>query len=392
MQVDPNLLQHATEREREYAEAINEHGSVRRAAKVLQINHTSILRAMASLKRRAALAGYSPEHGLIKPIAPGFTAKGHSTAYDLRKPGAPAIIQWVKTTRDEARQELAVREAIAALMEDVPRATPALFQGEAARDLCTVYTVTDAHVGMRAWGRETGADWDLEIAERTLCGVFDALIAQSPAAEVGVVAQLGDYLHWDSLVPETPTSRHPVDADSRYSKVVRVAVRVLRHLVDAALRKHAKVVLVVAEGNHDMAGSVWLRQMMAMLYEREGRLQVVDSELPYYVHQHGQVMIGWHHGHLRKREQLPGLFAAQFPRMWGETTKRYVHTGHQHHVHEQEHPGIHVIQHPTLAARDSYAARGGWIAERQATAITYHARWGQVGRVTVTPEMVAEPA
>lgn len=64
------------------------------------------------------------------------------------------------------------------------------------------------------------------------------------------------------------------------------------------------------------------------------------------------------------------------------------HTGHLHHVHEREHRGMTVIQHPTIAARDAYAARGGWIADRAVSAITYHAKFGQVGRVTVVPEML----
>ena len=54
----------------------------------------------------------------------------------------------------------------------------------------------------------------------------------------------------------------------------------------------------------------------------------------------------------------------------------------------EKHPAEH--QHSTLAARDAYAARGGWHSERQATSITYHSRWGQVARHTVTPEMLDE--
>ena len=50
--------------------------------------------------------------------------------------------------------------------------------------------------------------------------------------------------------------------------------------------------------------------------------------------------------------------------------------------------GVTVIQHPTLAARDAWAARGGWISERQVTAITYSSRFGEVARNTVTPEML----
>ena len=48
-----------------------------------------------------------------------------------------------------------------------------------------------------------------------------------------------------------------------------------------------------------------------------------------------------------------------------------------------------VVQHSTLAARDAYAARGGWMNDRQCTAITYHSEFGQVCRNTVTPEMLA---
>jgi hypothetical protein len=130
--------------------------------------------------------------------------------------------------------------------------------------------------------------------------------------------------------------------------------------------------------------------MFRALYENEPRVTVIDSEMPYYVYQHGQTMLAFHHGHLKKKDDLPILFASQFPKVWGNTTKRYAHTGHMHHVDEKEHSGITVIQHPTLSARDAYAARGGWISERAATVITYHERFGQVARNTVVPEMFEE--
>ena len=138
-----------------------------------------------------------------------------------------------------------------------------------------------------------------------------------------------------------------------------------------------------------MASSVWLRVLFKALFENEPRVEVVDSPLPYYCLQHGKTMLGFHHGHLKKNDQLPMLFAAQFSQMWGLTTKRYAHTGHRHHVEEKEHSGMTVVQHPTLAARDAYAARGGWIAERQVSCITYHKAYGQVSKVTIVPEMLA---
>jgi hypothetical protein len=243
---------------------------------------------------------------------------------------------------------------------------------------------------MLAWHKEGGQDWDLKIAEEVLTGCFEQMVLASPASSTAIVAQLGDWLHFDGMAAVTPTSGHSLDADGRFSKIIQVSVRILRRLVDFCLSRHDKVIVLMAEGNHDMVSSIWLRIMFKSLYENEPRVEVIDSELPYYIHQHGKTMIGFHHGHLKKNDQLPLLFAAQFAPVWGSTTKRYIHTGHRHHVEEKEHSGVTVIQHPTLAARDAYAARGGWIAERQVSAITYHKDFGQVAKNTVTPEMMIE--
>jgi hypothetical protein len=385
--IDTALYEYCTPRQRECLEAVNTHKSVRAAAKALKCNKNQILQALRLTEKKAAIYGYSPQHDLTHAVAPGQRLRGASTLY--RRGEAEPVLQWVKSSADAEARDRIIRESVAALMDDVPRAQPVAFSGDTALDLCNVYTLTDCHVGMRAWAKETGAAWDLDIAEATLIGAFQHMVRSSPRADKCVIAQLGDFLHFDSLIAETPGHKHPLDADSRYSKVVRVAIRTLRATVDDALQHHRHVEVLIAEGNHDLAGSVWLRQMFALLYEREPRVTVIDSELPYYVIRHGLTMIGWHHGHLKKFAALPGVFAASFATDWGATTKRYIHTGHMHHRHEIEGSGVTLVQHPTLAARDAYAARGGWISERQVTAITYSARYGEVARNTVTPEMLS---
>jgi len=331
------------------------------------------------------MRGFSPDHDMTHVVPAPFVVRGTSTLYG--EDGKPRL-QWVKTRLDDKAVDEAMRAAIEAMTADMPRVKPARAPKQTADHLCSVYTLTDCHVGMRAWAPETGADWDLDIAERVLTDAIEYLVDASPAATTCVVNQLGDWLHFDSLAAVTPTSGHLLDADSRYSKVVRVATRILRRIIDKALTKHRRVVVVMAEGNHDMASSVWLRHLFALLYENEPRVTVLDSEIPYYVHVHGKTMLAFHHGHMKKNGELPLLFAAQYPREWGATTKRYAHTGHRHHVEEKEHSGMTVVQHATIAARDAYAARGGWIAERKIKAITYHAEYGETGTITVTPEML----
>lgn len=364
---------------------MNTHGGLRPAARALGLNDRTLSKAIKALRRKAEIRGYAPESDFIRPVPEMFVAKGVSTYYN--KDGK-LTGQWVKANIDGEKRMQALQDAVAALCETVPRLTPVPTPEIAAEALATVYTLTDSHVGMLSWHRESGEDWDLDIAERVLTGCFQAMIDASPAASTGIVNQLGDFLHSDGLLPVTPTSGHVLDQDGRFSKVVEVAVRVLRSVVTMALAKHQKVVVLMAEGNHDMASSVWLRILFKAMFENEPRVEVIDSPLPYYCIQHGKTMLAFHHGHLKKNDQLPILFAAQFPKIWGDTTKRYCHTGHRHHIEEKEHSGIAVIQHPTLAARDAYAARGGWVAERQVTSITYHSEFGQVARNTVTPEMI----
>lgn len=380
-----HLYEFCTVRQLEVVQAIEKAGSIRGGARALGVDYSAAHQNLTLAKKKAAQQ-LPAMHDYTKRVPDGFGLKGISQYID--KDGKVAG-QWVKSTADQQRQAEIQKAAFEALSEELPRMKPSTCPENVSKSLCNVYTLTDSHVGMLAWHKEGGADWDLSIAEQTLTGCFSAMISASPKAQTCVVAQLGDWLHYDGLLPITPAHGNVLDADGRFSKMVQVAVRILRRVVDMALAKHEKVIVLMAEGNHDIASSVWLRVMFKALYENEPRIQVIESELPYYTYQHGNTMLAWHHGHMQKNDQLPILFAAQFPKVWGATEKRYCHTGHRHHVEEKEHSGMTVIQHPTLAARDAYAARGGWIAERQVTSITYSDKFGQVARNTVTPEMLA---
>lgn len=376
-------------RQHEILDAMKTHGSHRKAAVALGVNKSSVTECVNRLSARAAKRDPGEHQYNAKPVPVGFQIKGVSQYVD--KDGKVAG-QWIKSTADAAAQQEALKAAIAAVCEDITPVQPVHVQGDVYDNLCNVYTLTDSHVGMLAWNAEThSGDWDLAIAEANLTQCFEQMVRSSPLAGTCVIAQLGDFLHYDSAVSSvTPMHGHILDADGRMPKMVKTAIRILRRVIDFALLKHKKVILLMAEGNHDISSSVWLRAMFQALYENEPRIEVIDSELPYYTYQHGSTMLAWHHGHLSKNEQLPMLFAAQFPKVWGGTTKRYVHTGHRHHTHEftKELSGMTVNQHPTLAARDAYAARGGWMAERQVSSFTYSDKYGQVAKNTVTPEMV----
>jgi hypothetical protein len=383
--VDPKLYDYATPRQAEFLRAIDQHGSATAANRMLGLGNDVVGRAYRALQANAARQGYAPGH-FDYGTAPGYRM-GKVT---VQRNGDGAIERvWERQHPEHAEILEALRDAVDALAEDISRAapvpSPALFNA----DLCNLFTFTDFHLGALAWHSEGGADWDLQIAEATMLGAMRAMVEQSPLAHTAVINLQGDFLHTDGKLPLTPAHKHVLDADSRYPKIRRAAIRLVRALVEMALSRHREVHLIIAEGNHDEEGSGWLSDCFAVHYETEPRVTVNDSDLPFYVFVWGETMLGVHHGHKVKNEALPLLFAAQFPREWGQTKRREIHCGHRHHRDEKEYNGVTVIQHPTLAARDAYAARGGWIADRAAQAVTYHRRFGQVGRVMVSPEQIA---
>jgi hypothetical protein len=383
--VDPELKTYASERQGQYIDAVNEHGSFVAAAVALGITESVVRNGVHRAQAVAAMRGYAPDFSMKHPVPATHIAKGVSTLFDE---DGKVRMQWVKSALNSSQVEEAIRAAAEAFSEELPRMPASLPPPGCTPHLCNVFTMTDCHVGMLSWGKETGQPWDLDIAETVLSGCFSRMVQAAPRAKVAIVNQLGDFLHSDGMQAVTPTSGHLLDQDGRFAKVVKVAIRILRRLVDEALATHEQVIVILAEGNHDMASSIWLRAMFSALYEDEPRVTINTSEYPYYAHEHGKSMIGFHHGHLTKKEQLPLLFATAFAEMWGRTKWRVVHTGHMHHKDEKEHAGMTVFQHTTLAARDAYSSRNGYLSTRSATAVTYHDEYGEVARNTVCPEML----
>jgi hypothetical protein len=383
--IDENLYRYCTPRQKQILEAIERLGSARAAATELGMNIGGASETYLAVKRKAAKFGYSPDHDFTRPVPDGYIAKGVSTYYNAE--GKPAG-QWVKASLSHEALVDAMREAVEGFKDEIPPVVSIVAPAASEEHLCNLYTFTDYHLGMLAWHQEGGSDWNISIAERTIIAALQQMIEQSPKAHTAVINIQGDFLHTDGKTPVTPASKHVLDADSRFPKIRKSAIRVIRSMVAMSLLRHQEIHLVIAEGNHDEESSGWLADLFSVHYEEEPRVTVNDSVLPFYVFEWGATMLGVHHGHKVKNESLPLLFAAQFPQEWGRTTRREIHCGHRHHRDEKEYNGVTVVQHPTLAARDAYAARGGWIADRAAWAITYHKKYGAVGRVMITTEML----
>lgn len=374
-----------TKKQREYLKLYYENNeSFADVAKIVgcsTANIHSVVRTAMFKQAKSGVLQNVEEH-----VPPGYAIKGTSTLLDS---DGSKKLQWVKTDRDKEAQMEALRLAVDAMKEEVPRVDPIpMRKHERVDNLCNMYLLTDYHLGALCWGEETGDDWDIEIAENTMIQWFRHAIEMAPMSETAVFAQLGDFLHWDGIESVTPTSGHVLDADTRYQMLIRVAIRVIRKVIQMLLDKHGHVYLIMAEGNHDLSGSMWLTEMLAEMYSTEPRITIDTRPDPYYCFEFGKTSLFFHHGHKKQMKNISDVFVAKFREVFGRTKHSYGHMGHLHHNVTVENNLMTIEQHRTLAAPDAHASRGGWLSGRDSKVITYHKEYGEVGRVTVNIDMI----
>jgi hypothetical protein len=381
-----DLLQFCeTERQAEILKAVIEYGSNNQASFKLGIARQTVDGAVNRVKRLAEIKGWSPEHDMTRPVPDAFVVRGVSTYYD--KDGR-ASGQWVKSKLDDDKFQELLQSAVEGFKDDLPRVSLINPPPLGNENLLNCYVITDYHLGMLSWSEETGEDWDIQIAEDLIYKWFAQAIHQSPDANTAIFAQLSDFLHFDGMDAVTPASKHLLDVDTRFAKLVRVAIRIIRQIINMLLQKHQHVHILMLDANHDPVSQIWLREWLAVTYENEPRITIDTSPNPYNAYEFGNTALFFHHGHKKKITDVSSVFAAQFREMYGRTKYAYAHTGHLHHLDVKENNLMIVEQHRTLAAPDAYSARGGYLAGRDAKVITYDKRYGEVARLTINSEML----
>jgi hypothetical protein len=332
--------------------------------------------------------------GLTKRLASALDEQDAATPHGHHVKGVSTLtkdahgrLTWIKTDRDKEAREAALRAALESLPESMPKRRRAVTppKKSASADLLAAYPMGDPHVGLLAWGEETGGEsWDLRKAEAVMGAAIDDLASHAPRTEEAIIVQLGDYYHSDNTAGVTARSGHSLDVDGRWARVLRVGVRVMVATIDAVLRAHQRVRVVNAIGNHDDHSSVFLSVGLDAYYRNEPRVEIDLSPAMHRYHRFGSVLLGITHGHTSKKSDLESIMACDRPEDWGETSHRHWLTGHVHHTTRQEYRGCVVETFRTLAPRDAWHAAEGYRSGRDMHRIVYHREHGEVARSLVS--------
>ena len=373
--------------------ALKDNGGNRTAAaKALGIGERALYRRLQIMRDRGIEIPSTVTPSIYPATEPPPGTALSTLTRNIDDETGEVVLQWTKTKFKNEDRDAAIREAYGALLDDLPRvkARARVKSVVAAQqdDLLNLHILTDYHLGMLAWHEETGADWDVKIAERLLIETIRYGIEHSPPAKVGILGQLGDFLHYDSLESVTPRAGNILDADTRPEKMVRVAYRSLRYAIDMMLDRYEHVHVIMAEGNHDPMGSVHMRSAFAEMYRDNDRVSIDNSPDPYYAYQWGQVALFFHHGHLKKVGNISDVFVRKFREIYGVTRFAEIHMGHYHNEQKAENNLAKVHQWPTMAAADAYAARGGWLSDRMTPVLTYHQEHGRIGQLDISPGLL----
>jgi hypothetical protein len=293
--------------------------------------------------------------------------------------------QWVREEPDAAAKAALWEQFGDALKAKIERADvvePVL--GRDYDDSLAVYPIGDHHVGMVAWGIETrGDNYDLKLSERMLSEASRHLMRAAPPCRQALICIMGDFVHFDGFRPETPASKHLLDADGRFPKVARTARRMVRHLIEEALHHHEHVHVIYEPGNHDPVSAVWIMELLDAVYENNPRVVIDTHPGKFHYFEWHRNLIMTHHGDSRiKPAELPMILAADMPEAWGRTEHRLILTGHVHHESRKDMRGAVHESVPVLIPNDAYSANAGYRSARAMQVITLDKLDGEVERHT----------
>lgn len=230
----------------------------------------------------------------------------------------------------------------------------------------------DAHFGLLAWGRETGENYDLKIAEKRFAVAVDDLLhkTQGCPPERIILPVGNDFFHVNNPEGLTPMGKNVLDVDGRLCKIIEVGERALINAVTTCLSV-APVDVIWIPGNHDPETSYFMCRILRAVFLNNKDVTVDVSPAPRkYIH-YGCNLIGYTHGNEERHSDLPAIMASEQKDVWGQVTHREWHIGHYHKKKETRYSagdtfgGVAVKIIPSICGTDAWHFRKGYVGNNK---------------------------
>lgn len=281
-------------------------------------------------------------------------------------------------------------EAIRLLINDIPKLKTPKKEYKLDGKYLLEVALMDVHFGMLAWDKETGMDYDVNIAENMfLYAVQDLLKKAKGYKPSQIIFPFGnDFLHIDDPTNQTPMNRNLLDADSRLIKIYQKAKKSVIKAINYC-REVAPVHVCWVPGNHDPNVSYYMCDVLSEVFSNDDDVTVDISPKWRKYYPFGKCLIGYTHGVEEPLRDLPSIMATEEPRLWGDSKYREIHIGHKHKkmqmhwVNVDTMPGTVVRMIPSIAGTDQWHYKKGYIKSYHAAeAYVWDYDHGVIGQFT----------
>jgi hypothetical protein len=253
------------------------------------------------------------------------------------------------------------------------------------------WTLADIHYGLLSWDKETGDDYDLNIARELLLDSASEIFGRTGKVKETVLVLMGDNFHSDFKSNHTERSNHALDVDTRYPKIVLTGVETFISAIEICLQYSETVKVIVLYGNHDEHTSVNLQYMLHFYFRGISDRVTVDlSPAKERYNFWGSVGTVYHHGDTTKPERICGELM-RYIASNDITGVRYFYAK-QAHLHKHEQRDINGVRFeivPSPVGRDSFASSHNYLGVRATVATLYDKEYGDIWRHTIHASALA---
>lgn len=220
----------------------------------------------------------------------------------------------------------------------------------------------DVHFAKLAWGAETGqGDYDLKIAQDWFLKAAEINLQYgSPYPRSKIYYVLGqDLMHVENFFYETPMAGHHLDVDSRLPKIFEVVMESVIKVLYMC-REVAPVEVLWVPGNHDMHSSFYLAHVLKQHFKDDKYVEIDVSPPWRKARLWGNLLVGFTHDASTKQSETVNILPQFWPKEWGKSKYRELHTGHKHKKEEIKYKptqtvgGTIIRQIPTMSVIDKW--------------------------------------
>lgn len=335
--------------------------------------------------------GYRKDRKVDWKVRDGKVKKG-----DVKDTGKMLVVPMfhIELRLVRKTEEVHAREAIRVMVEDskkhvpfVPRKVKPIKDG-------LIYEVDfpDLHFGKLTWDKESGDDYDIDIARDLLREAVSVLVSRVGGQRISrILLPFGnDFFNVDNMLEETTHGTRQQE-DTRWQKTFRAGRQLATEIIDG-LASIAPVDVVVVPGNHDEERVFYLGDSLESFYHRNKNVNIDNTPPKRKYYTFGKVMIGLTHGYHEKLDKLPFIMPIERPAEWATSVHREWHLGDKHHRKDllyrtEDINGVTIRLLRSLSATDTWHFDKGYVgAPRGAEAFLWHPNDGLIAQYHFTKE------